>query len=84
MKATINGVRFDTENATKIGAHRHGGRDDASSWSAALYRQPRGGRHFLAGEGGSMSVFGGHPRIIPLDAEGALAWANRYLGEVAA
>jgi len=78
MKVTINGRQYDTANAATIAAHRHSSLDDASGWWATLYRQPRSGRHFLAGEGGSMTIFGGRARIIPLDDDAALAWADRY------
>jgi hypothetical protein len=91
MKKIINGLRYDTENATEVGSYDHGcypGSGDFSHWSATLYKTPRSGRFFLHGEGGAMTRFaehyadgmsGGGERIIPMSREGALEWAEQYL-----
>lgn len=91
MRAIINGTRFDTDKAIAIGTHDHGcypGSGDFSHWSATLYKTPRSGRFFLAGEGGAMTKFAYHcadgtscggSRIIPMDKQEALGWAERYL-----
>jgi len=91
MKKIINGTRYDTEKAICIGEYDHGsypGSGDFSHWSAALYKTPRSGRYFLAGEGGAMTRFAEHcangtscggTRLIPLTADEALEWAERYL-----
>jgi len=93
MKAVINGVRYDTAKAALIGEADNLGRGvesvtDFKYWSAGLYRTPRSGRYFLAGEGGPMTRFSrstgnnswaGGAKIIPLDEEDALAWAEENL-----
>ena len=90
MKAIINGLRYNTENAILIGkASYNGSRTDFQWWAAGLYRTPRSGRFFLAGSGGPMTRWGhrgcqqnetiGSSGIILLDHEDALEWAERYL-----
>lgn len=92
MKAIINGVRYDTDKSHAIGeAGNVGlvGYNDFSFWSATLYRTPRSGRYFLAGEGGARSMFSrsagqnswcGGEGIIPFeDRAAALAWAEKEL-----
>lgn len=95
MKKTINGIRYNTENATKIGEYDnlHYGADsitDFSYWTASLYVTPRSGRYFLAGEGGPMTMFSrpaggnstsGGSGLFPMDRDEAFAWAQRYLDE---
>jgi hypothetical protein len=92
MRAIINGFRYDTAKAIKIG---QGGSDgytsssDFSYWSATLYRTPRAGRYFLAGAGGPMTRWAksvengrghiGSEGIIPLEPQEAREWAERYL-----
>lgn len=94
MRAIINGVRYDTEKAVLVGEADNLGRGadsvtDASYWEAGLYKTPRSGRFFIAGRGGPMSRFArssgqntwtGGSRIIPLDVEDALEWAEENLG----
>jgi hypothetical protein len=84
MKSTINGRRYDTEKATLIGeAICDGSRSDPQWWQAGLYKSPRVGRYFLAGEGGSMTrwargrTYG--EAIFAMTEEGAREWAERYL-----
>ena len=91
MKRIINGMRYDTEKADLIGDASYGcypGSGDFSHWNASLYRTPKSGRYFLAGEGGAMTQFathfpdgmrGGGSKLIPLEKGEALAWAERYL-----
>lgn len=90
MKAIINGLRYDTEKATKIGEYSHGAypqSGDFSHWSAALYVTKRGS-YFLSGEGGAMTQFSesspyggssGGSKLIPLEPEEALYWAEHHL-----
>lgn len=93
MKKTINGIRYNTEKATEIGhyqsEHYHG---DFARWNATLYKSPRSGRFFLAGEGGPMSRYStpmgqnswsGGEKIEPMTEEEAFAWAQEYLDEEA-
>lgn len=96
MKSIINGLRYDTANAILIGeAGYNGAKSDFQWWRAGLYRTPRSGRYFLAGEGGPMTrwstfVDGGGrtygSAIFPMTAEDAREFAERYLttGEVEA
>lgn len=87
MHAIINGLRYNTETATLIG---QGGSNTSSSdfrdWSGGLYKT-KSGRYFVAGRGGPMTMFAhsvgdgysGGSKIIPMDAEEALEWAERHL-----
>ena len=89
MKAIINGVRYDTDKAIPIGSScSHEGRGDFRFWTATLYKTPRSGRYFLAGEGGAMSRFSvsrginswsGGEGIHPMDEDEAFAWAQAEL-----
>lgn len=90
MKKIINGLRYNSENATLIGEADNlcKGVDsgtDFAYWEAALYRTPTSGRYFLVGHGGPQSRFaqsvgqntwGGGSDLIPLDAEEARDWAE--------
>jgi hypothetical protein len=88
MKSIINGRIYDTEKACLVGeATSNHPRNDFGWWAADLYRTPRSGRYFLAGEGGPMTRWGrrvgdmtGYGEgIIPLEAHEALEWAEQYL-----
>lgn len=88
MKKIINGLRYDTEKAIEVGSASHSYPSDFSHWEATLYKTPRSGRYFLAGEGGAMSMFasridqnswGGGSGIRPLTREEALEWAEGNL-----
>jgi len=89
MKKIINGFRYDTEKATLIGQyHTPGlGKSDFRYWEAGLYKSPRSGRYFLAGEGHAMTRFAAHTgdgsswgeKLLPLERDEALDWAERYL-----
>lgn len=86
MKKTIDGIHYDTKNATAIGTA--GTLGLLSHWEATLYRTPGSKRFFLVGEGGPMTRFAqsaGYNSwidgedLIPLIDEQALQWAQRYL-----
>ena len=93
MKKIINGLRYDTDIAIVIGFYSNIGREatgkgDFSWFEATLYKTPRSGRYFLAGEGGAQSRFSqsagqnswtGGSDLIPMTHGDALAWAERYL-----
>lgn len=91
MRSIINGRCYDTAKAKLIGEASRGNYPhcgDFSAWTAGLYRTPRSGRYFLAGEGGGMTRFAHHlPQggrcggegIQPMDREEALAWAENHL-----
>jgi len=56
LKAIINGLRYDTQKATLLGEGSAGGsHSDFRHWSAGLYKTPRSGKFFLAGDGGPMT-----------------------------
>jgi hypothetical protein len=92
MKATINGLRYNTETSRLIGKVVAMKNTDETNgwtrWEAGLYKTPRSGRYFIAGIGGPMTIFnrskpgkrltpGG--QIIPLNDIEALDWAEQYL-----
>lgn len=89
MKKIISGMRYDTEKAILIGEyHTPGlGMRDFQYWEAGLYKTPRSGRFFLAGEGHGMTRFANHSGgssgwgsdLIPMTNEEALEWAEQYL-----
>ncbi len=89
MKATINGLRYDTSKAVLIGeASYDGSITDFEWWEAGLYRTPRSGRYFLAGRGGPMTRWAtsagpqrwtGGSGIKPLADADAVEWAEQHL-----
>ena len=89
MKKIINGLRYDTDKAIEIGSYHTPGRgtSDFSYWEATLYKTPRSGRFFLAGEGHAMTQFGSTygdsrgwgSKLIPMTDAEALEWAEQYL-----
>lgn len=90
MKRVINGKRFDTDKAIEVGRSGSSGlsRNDFHYWEAVLYRTPRAGSYFLAGQGHALTVFAHQSddgsrswgeRIIPLSAADALQWAEQNL-----
>ncbi|MCF7939510.1 MAG: hypothetical protein K9L68_12995 [Spirochaetales bacterium] len=93
MKQIIEGFRYDTEKAEALGGTDNIGaavdsRSDFNFWEAVLYKTPRSGRYFLAGEGGPLTRFarpaGNNAmqwgeRIIPLAEEDAKTWAEQNL-----
>lgn len=87
MKKAVYGIRYDTENATKIGSFDNLGSrvftiDQQGHWQATLYRSPRAGNYFLAGSGGPMSRWRSKGADLhPLTDEEALAWAREYLSD---
>lgn len=89
MKVIINGLRYDTANATLIGEASYSGpQEDRQWWKAGLYKTPRAKRYFLAGQGASMTrwakrlpggAFAPGQRITPLKPDEAREWAEYYL-----
>lgn len=89
MRAIINGRRYDTDKAIEVGsASNNLSVTDFNHWSATLYKTPRSGDYFLAGEGGPMSRWArpagnmrsGGEGIIVFDTPAeALAWAEQHL-----
>ena len=72
MRAVINGIRYDTSSAVLIGE-----RPKAElQWWEGLYKTPRAEQYFIAGAyKGGIGDFG----IFPMERDGALKWAERYL-----
>lgn len=89
MRKIIDGIRYDTNKAIEIGEYSSPHPvSDFQWWQAMLYRTPRSGRYFLAGEGGPMTSFaqpsalGGMSygnKVTPLSRQDALAWVEQYL-----
>ncbi|MDZ7759931.1 MAG: hypothetical protein U5L00_06710 [Desulfovermiculus sp.] len=93
MKKIIDGVRYDSSKAIKVGEYDNLGsgadsRSDFNYWEAVLYRTPRSGRFFIVGEGGPQTRFSqsagqnswtGGDDLIPMSKQEALQWAERYL-----
>ena len=84
MKAIIDGIRFDTDKAIKIGEYDNMGTEvqstsDFGFWEAGLYKTPRSGRFFLAGWGNYMTHYRNNQKITPMSPKEALEWAERYL-----
>ena len=88
MRKIINGLRYDTETAVEVGRASSGFPvSDFNWWESTLYKTPRSGRFFLAGEGGPMTRFaqrvgdmrGYGEGLFPMERTEALAWAEQYL-----
>ncbi len=89
MKSIINGLRYDTSTAIAIGSDSSNvGRRDFGWWSETLYKTPRSGRYFLAGEGHARSHYarslgggswGPGEKISPMTEDMARAWAENHM-----
>ena len=88
MKKIIDGIRYDTEKATEIGSASYSNRSDFHHWDESLYKAPRSGRFFIAGEGGPLSrwskaidrnSWSGGSGIISVEPEQAREWCEQYL-----
>lgn len=88
MKATINGLTYNTATASLIASAYSPGYNssDFNHWSEDLYRTQKGA-FFLAGSGGPMSKYAepagqhstsGGSRITPLTETEALAWCEQH------
>lgn len=87
MKKIIDGKRYDTATAKKIGCDGYSNRSDFGFWEETLY-QKRTGEFFLHGVGGPASKYAettgqnewsGGEKIIPLEFENARKWAEDHL-----
>lgn len=87
MQQIIDGLRYDTDEATVIGSDGYGSGGDFHHWEAALYVS-KNGRYFLAGSGGAMSEYcqeigqnswTGGSRIDVLTEDQAFGWAEGHL-----
>jgi len=77
MKATINGVRYNTETATWICAGS--GYGPLALWTAILYRTPRVRRFFLVGSGGPMTRFAAQGRFETGDGLHPMTYSDAHL-----
>ena len=87
MKAIIEGKRYNTETARKVGNYYNGlGSGDFRNVDEDLY-VTKSGNYFLAGEGGAMTKYAkgngnttwGSSKIIPMTKEEAFEWAESKL-----
>lgn len=86
MRQVINGKVYDTETATLIDSYNWGHSSDFDQISESLFVTKRGS-YFVAGSGGPKTQYavsvgqnswGGSERIIPLNKDEALAWAEQH------
>ena len=88
MRRIVDGKRYDTETAQKIGHESRGNCGDFRAWSETLYKT-KNGAFFIAGEGGPMTRWGkssgneswGDEGIIALTPKEALEWCSEYLDD---
>lgn len=88
MKKIIDGKKYDTETAKRLGFYsNYGSWRDFNHFEETLY-QKKTGEFFLFGEGGPLTryaescgdnSFSGGSRIIPLTEEKAKAWVEKNL-----
>jgi hypothetical protein len=87
MEKIIEGKKYNTETATKIGGYWNGlGGNDFRNVSEDLYKTKKG-NYFVSGSGGPMSKYAvsngnttsGGDDITPLSKDGAFAWAQNHL-----
>lgn len=84
MKKIIDGKKYDTQTAAKVGgwSNRYGYSD--SNWCEEALYLKKTGEYFLEGEGGPMSSYAEHcgnssssgSRIIPLSHAEAKSWSQ--------
>ena len=90
MKKIINGKRYNTMTAKKLGTNSSiCSTEDPNWWVETLY-QKQTGEYFLYAEGGTMSKYRAYvsgnswesgKRLIPLEINEARAWAEQNLNE---
>lgn len=87
MKVTIEGKRYDTETAVKLGSASEGYQGDFGRFDEDLYRKKRG-EFFLYGEGGPRTIYAKKDcldgwtsgcKIIPMTEKEARRWVERHL-----
>lgn len=87
MKKIINGKRYDTETAERVGGYDNGlGQRDLAHLDEDLYRK-KTGEFFIYGRGGAMTQYArscgdnttcGGVGIVPLSIEDAKAWVEEH------
>ena len=87
MKKIINGKKYDTDTAKRIGRREENPANNLDYFFQTLYRK-KTGEFFLLGEGGPRTIYGqpsesggwrSGEKIIPLSYEDAQEWAEEYL-----
>lgn len=87
MKKIINGKKYDTTTATRVGSYSFSNSRDFNHFSEELYCKTTG-EYFLYGEGGPNSKYSrtvgqnewsGGEEITPLTEEEARKWAEKHL-----
>ena len=87
MKKIINGKRYDTDTAKKIGGYQYRYPSDFSWFRETLYKKTTG-EFFLHGEGGAKTLYRenidnnawrGGEKLIPLTVKSAMEWAEKNL-----
>ncbi|MBI9090164.1 MAG: hypothetical protein JEZ12_13190 [Desulfobacterium sp.] len=82
MRTKYDGVVYDTKKAiTLTDTIRYNQKEACTTWEGKLYKTPRSGRYFVAGKGGSMTVFAGKEKIIRLSEKKAKAWVLEFFSE---
>ena len=86
MKKIVNGLKYDTETATKVAEYEpFSNTTDFNWWCEELYRTSEG-KWFKYGEGGPLSMYAksggkqtwGSSEIIPLAQDEAYEWLEKY------
>ena len=87
MKKIINGKKYDTDTAKRIGRREENPANNLDYFYQTLYRK-KTGEFFLLGEGGPRTIYGqpsesggwrSGEKIIPMTYEDAQEWAEEYL-----
>lgn len=87
MKRVINGHRYDTSTAKKIGTDSYSNGSDFDYWEETLYKN-KAGLYFLYGEGGPRSRYAetvgqnewaGGEKIMPISENAAKEWGEDVL-----
>ena len=89
MKAVVNGYRYNTKHAVKIGTYKTPEPEsNFCHWEATLYKTRNIGNYFLVGSGMHMTRFGTASgkhvwepgeALTPMTRETAREWAEAYL-----
>lgn len=87
MKKIINGARYDTDTAKKLGFSQNSPESDLDWYEEALYRT-KSGKYFIHGVGGPRTKYAS-PRgdggwcsgeaIVPISEDAARQWAEKKL-----
>lgn len=87
MKKIINGKKYDTTTAKRIGFYSNGYPYTDFRWCEETLYQKISGEYFIMGEGGAMSEYAKElfdkithgSDIIPFDLEDAMHWCEKHL-----